>query len=433
LNTKQTLPKVASRQSNLRRLGAFEHFFWLLDQIEPIHFAVAAQIEGQTTTAEWQEVLASLQRRHVLFEASIRTDARGVPHFRTEEGNPIPLRVIEGDALSQLGTQIAREMATPFPKDGVPLIRAVLLHEQQRSIVILVAHHSIADGISLAYAIRDLLQAMAGSALDLLPVPPSHEESLGIVHEPTDEENDGETSVTSPGAIVLRNPQSTPSIQPVLLTRELTTDVRERARKEGTSVQGALGVAVILAINEVTPREDQALPRISIPVSTRSLLGRGEESVLLTDAGTLSMVLPEPASFWELARSAKKSIKAMQSLDLITERRRQMHQFLANLPSPEEVVQIGRQALDANFSLSNLGALPLESQYGRLRLEALWGPAIVTEALDLLGVATVNGRLSFLYCSHAPQPRFMLTMERILRKACAEPLSAEALSGAPRE
>ena len=46
----------------------------------------------------------------------------------------------------------------------------MLLHEKHRSIIVLVARHSIADGLSLAYVIRDLLQLLSGETLAPLPV-----------------------------------------------------------------------------------------------------------------------------------------------------------------------------------------------------------------------------------------------------------------------
>jgi Condensation domain len=411
---------MTTKNSNMRRLGAFEHFFWLLDQIEPIHLAVAALIEGETTVEEWHGALAALQQRHALFQASIKSDANGVPYFRKESGMRIPLRVVEGDALSQLDTEIEREIATPFPVGSIPLLRAVLLHEKQRSILILVAHHAIADGISLAYAIRDLLQVFAGKVLDPLPLPPSHEESLGITEGTAAEEIDDRPGNASAKTTATRNPKylaAIPRVQSRLLTRELTGNLRQRARKEGASISAALGAAVAFAMKELASGEDQAPPRVAAPISTRQLLHRGEESVLLTDGGLLDVSLVEPASFWEVARRAKESLLQLQSLDRIRESRRQLHQIFAGLPSPEESVQLALQIFSAGFGLSNLGALPLESQYGRLRLETLWGPAILHGAFEgqnFIGIATMNERLSFIYCSHAPIAQLLPTIERIL-------------------
>ena len=57
---------------------------------------------------------------------------------------------------------------------------AVLLHEADQAVFILVAHHSITDGLSIAFVIRDVLQALSGNPLDLLPLLPAHEEILGV-------------------------------------------------------------------------------------------------------------------------------------------------------------------------------------------------------------------------------------------------------------
>ncbi|MBV9877440.1 MAG: hypothetical protein JO025_22115 [Verrucomicrobia bacterium] len=51
---------------SLRPLGTFEHFFWLLDQNRPVHFALAAQVQGATEIEQWRNALDLVQRRHPL-------------------------------------------------------------------------------------------------------------------------------------------------------------------------------------------------------------------------------------------------------------------------------------------------------------------------------------------------------------------------------
>ena len=187
----------------LRQLSTRERFFWLHNQIEPVHFAVAAQVEGAIAIDAWKAGLSSLQHRHPLLMASIKAGANTAPCFLSNPGIPIPSRVVEENALQRLEAEGARELATPF-RDGDPLlVRAVLLHEKQRSIMVLVAHHSIADGLSLAYAIRDLLQLLSGETLLPLPVPASHESLLGL----EEDVGIGESRGKSFGTIAPLNPQ----------------------------------------------------------------------------------------------------------------------------------------------------------------------------------------------------------------------------------
>lgn len=72
----------------------------------------------------------------------------------------------------ELAEEIARELAIPFDSQQTPLARAALARGQNESVFILTTHHSIADGISSAYAIRDLIQLLAGKTLEpFRPIP----------------------------------------------------------------------------------------------------------------------------------------------------------------------------------------------------------------------------------------------------------------------
>src|SRR5215470_5607446 len=58
-------------EGNIRPLGSTEHLFWLLDQGSPMHFSLAAQIEGHATVGEWRAALDHVQRRHPFFSVCI--------------------------------------------------------------------------------------------------------------------------------------------------------------------------------------------------------------------------------------------------------------------------------------------------------------------------------------------------------------------------
>jgi hypothetical protein len=63
--TQQEL-QAADTTTVLRPLGSFEEFFWLIDQNRPLHFALAAQVQGPTTVGRWRDALDLVQRRHPL-------------------------------------------------------------------------------------------------------------------------------------------------------------------------------------------------------------------------------------------------------------------------------------------------------------------------------------------------------------------------------
>ena len=86
--------------------------------------------------------------------------------------------MVHDDPAARWQAEVAAELATPFVPTEAPLIRAVLIHADQDAALVLVAHHAIADGMSLAFAIRDVLRVLAGDPLELLPLTPSEDELL---------------------------------------------------------------------------------------------------------------------------------------------------------------------------------------------------------------------------------------------------------------
>ena len=143
-----------------RSLGGTEHLFSLIDRNRTIHFAMVAQIEGSTSIPAWRTSLGKLQERHPLLSVAIEFNNGSAPYFGAVRNAPIPLRVLVGPTGWQ--TEVARELATPFDPERAPLARAVLMHGERGSAFILTTHHSIADGLASAYAIRDLFRLLAG-------------------------------------------------------------------------------------------------------------------------------------------------------------------------------------------------------------------------------------------------------------------------------
>jgi hypothetical protein len=65
--------------------------------------------------------------------------------FEVVPRGSIPLQVVE-DAGLDWATHVAAQIERPFDPSEAPLLRATLLHGDDRSVIILCAHHTIADG-----------------------------------------------------------------------------------------------------------------------------------------------------------------------------------------------------------------------------------------------------------------------------------------------
>jgi hypothetical protein len=74
--------------------------------------------------------------------------------------------------------------------------------------LILSAHHSICDGMSLAFAMRDVLQALSGSKLNKLSLHSSQEHMLGMCSEPRAQRRSGQRPEVTAAPTVYRSNSS---------------------------------------------------------------------------------------------------------------------------------------------------------------------------------------------------------------------------------
>ncbi len=404
-------------------LGALQQFFSLVDQHRSVHFAVAAHIEGRTTISAWRMALDTLQERHPLFSVRIERRDDQASYFRAVTNARIPLRMVAAPSQSSWQVQLAKELATPFRAQDAPLVRAALLHGENESVLILTAHHSIADGLSLTYAIRDMLCALCGEALEpLAPTPPQEFLVQLLQDERADALNPGQPEARQKGRpVTFRTLDgSLPSVEALRLTPELTGRLIELARKERTTVHGALCSALVLSGREVSSDWSNAPVRVLSPFNLRKPLGIGEDCGLFVWAGIVPIEPGTAADFWEIARAAKSSLTGAQSLGDVTIGMRNLGEALGAGIDVHTASQVLAQALPCELLLTNLGNLPCHFDCGDLRLKALWGPAVFMgfEGEQTVGVTTTNGSLCLLHSSFAPLSSLLQRAERILRSVC---------------
>jgi NRPS condensation-like uncharacterized protein len=174
------MPATKSK-TEVRSLGAMERLFWLMDQNHPVHLTVTAEVKGITKVQDWRDALDAVQRRHPVLSTSIKSNEEGQPALYKVDGARIPLRIVDGSVQERWELEVDREMAVPFTPEQAPLIRSVLIHKPQSAVLILIAHHAIADGMALVFLIRDLLQVLSGGQIEALSFNSSAEELLSTL------------------------------------------------------------------------------------------------------------------------------------------------------------------------------------------------------------------------------------------------------------
>jgi len=409
-----------SAQAEVRSLGSLEHLFWLLDQHHFVHFAVTALISGETSPRDWRRALDRLQKRHPILSVCIDGEPDSVPLFRQADATPIPLRIVKDEPELRWEAEVGKELATPFNPSRAPLIRALLIQGARDAAFVLIAHHSIADGLSLVYAMRDTLDALAGRLLPPLPWLPSQDDMMTVSDSRMDDQEQDQAGAAMP-AVYRPHDNAHPTVKGLRLSPGLTSSVRDRARREGTTVHGALCAALVLASREVFSAWREMPLRIFSPINARPLLGVGESCGVFLGA-TTSVFDRQAMDFWDIARDARIGVAVNQTSENIAAQLSAFRRVVGNGADVATVAEFVAEAFASEVLLTNLGNLSFERQFGPVTLKAVFGPAVVTgfEGHQTIGVATVNGALCLLHTSHTPPEGLLKKMQSVLAQACDE-------------
>jgi Condensation domain len=389
-----------------RFLGAFEHSFWLYDQVEPVHFALSATIRGRFSVDQLRHSLTQAQQQHPLLRVCIVTDETGRPKF-VEHWAELPLRVVARTSDQQWQQELATEMSRSFSWATAPLARVVLLQSELISELIVTCHHSIADGMSGAYLIRDLVQGLETqvstgrtlvAALPIEEVTPSFP-TLSVGGSRSEASED-EVSTGLFNHFPTSLPVSSrpcPHLRTALLDRALTRQLNELCRREQATVHGAISAAFLLTLGRQTKEISAPLKCLS-PINVRSHLTPAvEEAVgLYIGYGRTNHDLSGGPDLWEIARSLKIQLAEARQPDRLFAEVFSRQLVMATGPDVSTVVQGMQQQYGYDLLVTNLGRLPFGPAIGSLHIEALYGPAVMAGMAQerVVGVATCGDRLS---------------------------------------
>ena len=402
----------------LRRLGALEEIFWLMEHQSDGHFCTAIEIEGNTTPASWRDALDSVQQRRPLWAACIRADDEGVPCFYSTKGRRIPLLILDYSSTTDWSSFLVEELSSKFDATEAPLLRAVLLWSETRSVVILTAHHSIEDGLSLTLAVRDMLRALGGQTSAYQEVPPPQDVLMAqLLNRPSSFAVRHRIS-QPPSAIIEEDDgrRAPMQVRTLRYSCKFTEDIVGVCSKAGVTVGGLLAAACCFAVRKLSPVKREDSVAILSPVSRRALLDVGETSGLyLGWSRVLFESSEQDPNIWDSALHASKTWEQSLSLEAV----------LASNDMACHAVYSGQAAkmLQANslrrdVYLSNQGKLPSDSRVGPLRLVGVWPVAPPGSSTEhRVSAATVNGTLCLTYATYLSDPEFPSMLERVLCEA----------------
>ncbi|MGI4748878.1 MAG: phthiocerol/phthiodiolone dimycocerosyl transferase family protein [Janthinobacterium lividum] len=406
----------------IRPLGPIEKMFWLMDQNHPMHFVLAAEIVGRTEIWQWQQGLDYLCQQMTFVWSRIISDGHGEPCFQRHAPGTIQLEVSHHAPADWTATAAA-QLARPFDSSHAPLLRAALLYNVERSTIILCAHHSIADGLSLTYLIRDLLKAVVGETVELRREDRNLED---IVRSSVESAKVPSQSAEPTKHPVIRKPmsyrvadESPPYMETLQLTREVTAQLRDQTRAEGCSIHGALCAALVTAHLKLMPPELGLPLRISSPVDVRRRLLDRSDHFGLCICGVVVEDEPNEVGFWDKARYFSNSLSPIKTADGMATLVSAAREGIMQIDSVRQAADLAAGLFAGEIDLSNLGEVNIPEDYGSLKLSSLWGPSVTLgfEGEQSIGAVTFGGNLRLLHMSYAPVKGLLRQASQVL--ACS--------------
>lgn len=425
---------------NQRALSPTEQTFFVADEICSLNFVMHCELVGELDEAALRVALAKVQDRHPLLRMRLEGDA-GSLWFRPG-AEAIPLRVIDGPP-SAVTHEAERELHTRFDDARGPLIRCVWIrHAPGHGTLLTTFHHLIGDGISGALLLRNLMQALGGAELESLPLTDSMDS-----HVPATAKGiRGYAGMISVGLKTLaknlrRGPfrvlpveqpagfdQRRAAIRLLRFAPEVVSRLTDRARKEGTTLHGALGAAILLACYpDIGHAPAHVAFSSAVNMRTQFSPPVGDVVGMYASLAFSPHLVDGNTEHWPLAREIKKGLdeafaagQPFHGLTCIAPWIMYRHRQAGGGDAGRETVAkvISRGMLPA-FGLTNIGKVQMTADAGPLRVESLG----FVVSLSVLGAcaftaATTNGTL----CLNS------IVMEPVVSRATQDRI-AERLQG----
>lgn len=428
-----------------RNLSPLEGVVDLIDRARSLNFVVMADIVGPLSEGALRGALDRVQQVHPLLSVRIVRDGPRAA-FTTEGVGPIPLRRLQGDA-SDAAAEAEREMNLALPRETGPLLRCTWMARKgdaDRSFLLLTFNHTIGDGSSGAYLLRDIVSLAGGAvgpAVHALPEPlESHMPAAArglrglfrllrfLTRElwgwlwhggiPRRVRHEQQVAVEDVRARLVQKTVAGP-----LLER-----LRQVSRTKGTSVHGALTAALMLAYLTCEEGKRSSVLCMGSPVDLRQRMAPpvGDDVGLFVSIAQSTHRVAANTDFWELARAARAALVAsIERQDpfcfapMVGWLVPKLDRWLGGPDAPQRVARFASKMVNATTGITNLGVLAIEPKHGVLRIERVQFTVSPSAMADLVcTAATFGGVLCWNFVYNAPR----------LGASRVEALAAEALS-----
>ena len=394
------------------------------------HTILATRVTGPFPFSRIHSGVEKMCEIHPLLSSRITFDEDNIGWFTTENVPDLEIEVLYSSKQSDWMECIEREHKHVFDIEKGPLCRFILLTSSNYTDIVINCHHSISDGLSVTYLIRDLMHYLSNPSKHyLLPKFPHRVIETTIQSKITSFRNRVLSKLVS--AIWKHKGISFTQCEFEELCREfwrshdthvtgwkvdkvLTDSLVYSSRKEKVTVHSALCTAFLMAQREIQKEQNPYHEKVHIPVNIRKRLTVPVGDAFGFYAAPIIVKLPATSerSFWNIARNYHERIRNNLTDESVF-RFLQVNMLPPTLIDSTYFSKLGLldsrmaallvkemeiEELFAGLSITNLGKLTIPVQYGDLSLESMYGPSVFSDLIEkILGVNTIRGKLHFVF------------------------------------
>ncbi|MGD8587060.1 MAG: condensation domain-containing protein, partial [Chloroflexota bacterium] len=134
---------------------------------------MVARINGNVTEEMLRSAVVKARQRHILLRVRVQDDQDHGQWFTSDGAQETPIEITKRQSQDDwIGVHVDASRK-PFQFESRPAIRFILVQSPDASDLIILCHHMICDGMSLAYLARDLMVLLGDpdKEVGLLPAP----------------------------------------------------------------------------------------------------------------------------------------------------------------------------------------------------------------------------------------------------------------------
>jgi len=397
----------------------------------PLNVVMVARIKGDIDITQLKLALNRLRERHALLAVRVAMDEDSTAWYMADGVPEFEVRTIPREKDDQWIEIAISECKVPFDFAAGPLVRFTLVKSPQRSELLICGHHTICDGKSMAYLIRDILQYLTEpyTKLDVLPVPPpitadtvGSQPSLNLVARLflrifnwkwAKKRIKFDTNDLKRLHELYWRKNAGMKLLAWELSEADTESLISRCKREGVTVNSALWTAFLAAQHEVQDDGKLFRSQSGLAVSNRDKLNVpvGEAFGFYASSFSTPLDYNFKVTFWDAARSIHNKIGAsLEKTDifrmlvaesihptLLDSLYFSKYGLLKSNISNKMLKQMKWDGLSNGYAITNVGKTDIPADYKTLILEALYGPIVYSDVNEkTVGVITLKNKLTFV-------------------------------------